>query len=152
MLLTLDRPTATALICRGTMRLLAALDLVPLPEVPLPCGRRLDLLALGGAGELVAVEVKSCAADFTADAKWPEYLAWSDRFFFAVAPDFPLALLPPGEGLILADRYGAELVRPALPRPLAPARRRALQLRFARLAAARLQCLADPAAGYDALP
>lgn len=130
-------------ILRGTTRLMLELDLTSLPEFSLANGRRVDLMALGRDGRFVAVEIKSCRADFMADQKWPDYLAYADRFFFAVAPDFPIAILPPDEGLILADRYEATLIRPARERPLPPARRRALTLRFARTAAFRLQGLAD---------
>ena len=137
---------AAADILRGTMRLMLELDLTPLPEFNLANGRRVDLMALGGDGRFVAVEVKSCRSDFMADRKWPDYLPYADRFYFAVAPDFPYDILPPEEGLILADRYAATLIRPARERALPPSRRRALTLRFARTAAFRLQGLADPPA------
>ncbi|MEM0943885.1 MAG: MmcB family DNA repair protein, partial [Pseudomonadota bacterium] len=84
------------------------------------------------------VEVKSSRADFQADGKWPGYLSWCDRFFFAVPAAFPEALLPQDQGLIRADAYGAEVVRPAPLDRLAAARRKAITLRFARLAAERL--------------
>jgi hypothetical protein len=135
---------AAADILRGTMRLLLDLDLTALPEFTLASGRRVDLMALGRNGLLAAVEVKSSRADFLADQKWPDYLAYADRFYFAVGPEFPVGLLPPEEGVIVADRYAASLVRPARERPVAPARRRALLLQFARTAALRLQAVADP--------
>ena len=137
---------AAAEIVRGTMRLLLDLDLTSLPEFTLATGRRVDLMALGRDGRLVAIEVKSCRADFMTDRKWQEYLGFADQFFFAVGPEFPVALLPPDEGLIVADRYAATLVRPPRARAVAAARRRALLLRFARTAALRLQGAADPAA------
>lgn len=133
-------------IVRGTMRLLLDLNLASLPEFTLATGRRVDLMALGRDGRLVAVEVKSCRTDFLTDRKWQDYLGYADQFFFAVAPDFPVELLPAEEGLILADRYAAEVIRPARPRSVAAARRRALQLRFARTAALRLQGESDPSA------
>jgi hypothetical protein len=136
-------------IRRGTMRLLLDLGLAPLAEVALPNGRRADLVALGPRAELVLVEVKSCREDYLSDQKWPDYLAFADRFYFAVAPDFPLQLLPAAEGLILADRWQGEIVRPAIDRPLDPARRRSLLLRFARLAALRAHALVDPQAALD---
>lgn len=137
-------PRAAEDIRRGTMRLLAALGLAPLAEVPLPDGRRLDVLALAPEGSFWAVEIKSVPADFRADRKWPEYRRFADRFFFAVGPDFPLDLLPADTGLVVADGFAATLVREAPLEPLPPARRRALLLRFARLAAGRLLRLADP--------
>lgn len=126
------------------MRLLAALGLQPLTEVTLPSGRRLDLLALAADGGFWAVEIKSGLTDFRADGKWPDYLPFADRFFFAVGPGFPLDRLPAEEGVILADRYEGVVVREGPLRPLPPARRRSLLLRFARLAAARAHGLEDP--------
>lgn len=136
----------TADILRGTMRLLLDLGFSSLPEFTLRTGRRIDLMALAPDGRFAAIEVKSSRADYLSDRKWPEYLAYADRFYFAVAPDFPLDILPEGEGLIVADRYAASLVRPACERAVAPGRRRALLLRYARTAALRLQGAADPAA------
>lgn len=138
--------TVAADILRGTMRLLLDMGMSSLPELTLATGRRIDLMGLGSDGQLVAVEIKSSRADFLADGKWPDYLAFADRFYFAVAPDFPLSLLPGTEGLIVADRYAATILRPAVERPLPAARRRALVLRFARTAALRLQGVEDPGA------
>jgi hypothetical protein len=133
-------------IRRGTMRLLLGLDMAALAEVTLPNGRRADLLALAPGGELTLVEIKSSREDFLADRKWAEYLEFADLFYFAVAPGFPLALLPDEEGVILADRFAGAVHRPARLRPVVPARRRSLLLRFARLGALRLHGLADPEA------
>ncbi|MGP1275993.1 MAG: MmcB family DNA repair protein, partial [Caulobacterales bacterium] len=86
-------------LMRGAARVLASFGLAAIPEFSLPCGRRADLMALGPKGELVIVEVKSGAADFRADGKWPEYFDWCDRYFFAVSERFPRALLPEHTGL-----------------------------------------------------
>lgn len=139
-------------IARGTSRTLAVYGLRAIPELVLPNGRRADLLALSEAGEVWIVEIKSSLEDFRADAKWPEYRDFSDRLFFAVAPDFPREVLPEETGLIIADRYGGEIVREASEHRLAAARRRALLLRFARVAAGRLMTLADPERALEALP
>lgn len=112
-------------------------------ELPLADGRRADLCGVGEKGEIVIVEVKSCPADFLADRKWPEYRAWCDRFYFAVDPDFPLECLPEDVGIVVADGFDGEIVRIAPEHPLAPARRRALLLRFARIAAVRLARLVE---------
>ncbi len=133
-------------ILRGVARALRAADQAVLPEVPLANGRRADLLALDRSGLITLVEIKSCRADFRADRKWQHYLEYCDRFYFAVAAGFPQDLLPPDEGLILADRFAGEIVREARPRPLAAARRKAMLIRFARAAAGRLQLLLDPPA------
>lgn len=140
-----ERPADAARIARGVARLLAAADQAVVAELPLADGRRADLVALGRDGRISIVEVKSCRADFVADRKWPQYLAYCDFFYFAVAPDFPLAFLPPEEGLILADGFAAEFVREPALRPLPAARRKAMLIRLARVAGGRLQALLDPA-------
>lgn len=133
-------------LSRGVTRGLAQRGFRALAEVPLADGRRADLLALGHDGTLVIVEIKSSVADFRADRKWPDYLQWCDRLYFAVPEGFPLELIPGECGLIQADAFGAAILREAAERRLAAARRRALHLRFARLAASRLQRLLDPGA------
>lgn len=52
--------------------------------------------------------------------------------------------MPDRCGLIVGDRYGAEVVREAALHPLAPARRKAELLRVARLAMRRMMIAADP--------
>jgi hypothetical protein len=132
-----SRPETTEAVTRGTARLLSALGYAPLLEAPLPNGRRADILALGPKGDLLIVEVKSSIEDYRTDAKWPEYQPYCDSFSFAVGPDFPREVLPAGPGLICADAYGGAVLVPAPVVPLAPARRKALTLSFARLAAFR---------------
>jgi hypothetical protein len=131
------RPDVTSAVTRGVARLLLALDWPPLFEVGLPNGRRADLMALSRKGELIIVEVKSSLEDYRTDGKWPEYAPWCDRFYFAVAPEFPRHILPPEPGLIVADAFDGAVVREPPATPLAPARRRALILSFGRLAALR---------------
>lgn len=133
----IPRPEVTEAVTRGAARLMAALNYAPLLEVPLPNGRRADLMALGPKGEIVIVEVKSGVEDFRTDRKWAEYQPFCDAFYFAVAPEFPQAVLPNGPGLIVADGFGAAVVLDAPLSPLAPARRKALTLAFARQAALR---------------
>jgi hypothetical protein len=135
------------LLARGVCRHLRERDFAALTEfVPAP-GLRVDVIALGPKGEVWIVECKSCRADFTVDRKWQGYLAWCDRFFWAVDEDFPDEILPPEAGLIRADAYGAETLRLPEATPLAAARRRTLVQRFARVAAARLGQLVDPGPG-----
>ena len=134
---------------RGVCRALVQSGFVTVEElVPSP-GLRVDVMALGPKGEVWIVECKSSRADFRADRKWQGYLEWCDRFFWAVEPDFPTDLLPEGHGLLLADAYGAEIVRMPAPTPLAPARRKALVQTFARHAALRLQALRDPGLSFS---
>jgi len=132
---------------RGAMRLLHALGHGALAEFPLKSGRRADILSLGQQGEIWIVEVKSGIPDFRSDHKWQDYLEWCDRFFFAVGPDFPVDVLPPFAGLLIADEYHGLLVREPEPTRLVGSRRKALTLRFAHLAARRLSGREDPIAG-----
>ena len=134
---TVSRPETTATVTRGAARLLSALGYAPLAEVTLPNGRRADLMALGPKGEIFIVEVKSGIEDFRVDVKWPEYRPYCDAFAFAVAPEFPREILPEEPGLIVADGFGGAILREAPLEVLAGARRRALTLAFARLAALR---------------
>ncbi len=143
------RQSATALaVARGTARCLHALGYSVVSELPLPSGRRADLVALGGDGEIMIVEIKSSVADFRADQKWMEYRLHCDRLFFATIVDVPSEIFPADAGLILADAFGASIVCEAPEHRLPPARRRAVMLRFAHAAALRLQALADPQGPY----
>jgi hypothetical protein len=140
-------PAPGVLIARGVCRMLLDLGFSPLTEVPTRSGRRMDVCALGPAGEIWCVEVKSCRADFQSDGKWPDYLDWCDRLYFAVPQGFPDELLPAGHGLIRADAWGGEVLRHGAEARLVPARRRAVTLRFARLAADRIARAALPPPG-----
>jgi hypothetical protein len=136
-LVSASRPETTAQVTRGAARLLSALGYAPLSEVTLPNGRRADLMALGPKGQIFIVEVKSSLEDFRTDQKWWEYQPYCDAFAFAVGPEFPRDILPDEPGLIVADAFGGAVLREAPLAPLAGARRKALTLAFARLAAVR---------------
>jgi len=131
-------------LARGVCRGLAERGFACLTEMAMKDGLRMDVCALSRTGEIWCVEVKSSRADFLSDAKWHGYRAWCDRFLLAVPDGFPDAILPAEAGLVRADAWGAEILREAPLRPLAPARRKALTIGFARLAAERLQRLANP--------
>ena len=137
-ILTLSRPETTSLVTRGAARLIAAMGFSPLLEVGLPNGRRADVMALGPRGEIAICEVKSGLEDYRVDRKWGEYLPFCDAFYFAVAPEFPQDVLPPEPGLIVADGFGGAVIRPPPHTPLVGARRKALTIAFARLAAGRV--------------
>ena len=139
------RQSATALaVARGTTRLLHSLGLSVVTELPLPSGRRADLVALGGDGEVLIIEIKSSVADFRADQKWMEYRLHCDRLFFATVVEVPREIFPRDAGLIVADAFGASIVCKAPEHRLVAARRRNVMLRFAHAAALRLQTLVDP--------
>jgi hypothetical protein len=151
-----DLPMAAQDVARGVTRLFFRADMFAICEAPLPNGRRADMLAIDAKGQLTIVEIKVSRADLMGDGKWGDYLDYCDFFYWAVPAGFALEPFegdshgPDCAGLIVADRYDAEIVREAPCRPLAAARRKAETLRFARRAARRLAGDLDPGlAGLD---
>jgi hypothetical protein len=147
-----DESPIAAEVARGVTRLFCRQDLFAICEMPLPNGRRADLMAIDARGGLTIVEIKVARADLLGDGKWLDYLDYCDRFYWAVPPTLARLLdeeryLPGEAGLIVADRYDAAIVRDAAHRPLAAARRKAEVLRFARRAARRLSAQIDPSRG-----
>ena len=147
-----DLPPIAGEVARGVTRLLCRRDLFSICEMPLPNGRRADLMAIDAKGGLTIVEIKVAKADLVGDAKWRDYLDYCDRFYWAVPASLARLLeherfLPGEAGLIVADRYDAAVLREAVERALAPARRKAEVLRFARRAARRLSAQIDPTLG-----
>jgi hypothetical protein len=139
------RQSETALaIARGTARLLRSLGFSCVSELPLPSGRRADLVALNERGEVWIVEIKSSLDDLRADQKWEDYRQHCDRLFFAFTQDLPCEIFPKETGLIVADAYGAHLHCEAPEHRLPAATRKVMLLRFALAAAQRLNRLADP--------
>ncbi len=132
---------AAAQIARGVLRLLSHHDYASVTEMTLANHRRADIAAVGADGKVIIVEIKSSVADFRSDQKWPEYRPFCDRFYFAVGHDFPQNIIPLDTGLIIADAFGGVILREPAETKLAAARRKALTLRFARLAATRLCAL-----------
>lgn len=140
--LVFSRPETTLSVTRGAGRVMVDLGYAPLLEVCLPNGRRADVMAIGPRGDIVICEVKSGLEDYRVDRKWGEYAPYCDAFYFAIAPEFPSDVLPDHPGLIVADGFGGSVVRDAPLTPLAPARRKALTIAFARLGA--MRTLRDP--------
>src|SRR5580698_1050232 len=131
--------TSTAAeVARGVFRLLLQEGYSPILEFTLPNGRRLDVAALGPGGELLGVEIKVALADLRGDAKWPDYLDYCDLFYFAIPPDFPPEHVPHQTGLIVADRFGGDVIKEAEAQSLHASRRKAVTISFARCAAERL--------------
>jgi hypothetical protein len=139
------RQSQTALaVARGTTRLLHALGYSVVAELPLPSGRRADLVALGRDGEIWIIEIKSSIADFRADQKWTDYRLHCDKLFFATTLAVPCEIFPEDAGLIVADAFGAAITCEAPEHRLHAATRKCMLLAFARAAAIRLSALADP--------
>ena len=147
-----DSPPIAAEVARGVTRLFCRQDLYAICEMPLPNGRRADMMAIDAKGGLTIVEIKVAKADLVGDGKWLDYLDYCDRFYWAVPPALAAIcegdrFLPGAAGLIVADRYDAVIAREAAHRPLSPARRKAELLHFARRAARRLAAQIDPTLG-----
>lgn len=142
-------------VARGVTRMLVRHDYLAIGEVSLDGGRRADLMAVDARGQIIIVEIKVSRADLLGDAKWTDYLAHCDRYFWAVPAGFdvsPLdgpAFLPERTGVIVADRYDASILREAHVHPLAAAQRKRITLGFARRAARRLIHAIDPDAVAD---
>ena len=146
--LPLDAPLQPGqILARGVVRHLRQHDFAALEEFVPERGKRIDVMGLGPKSELWVVECKSSRADFASDLKWQGYLPFADRFFWAVDCAFPAEILPEATGLIVADGFGAEIVRMPEPTPVAAARRRKMVHRFARTAAQRLMWTRDPMLG-----
>ena len=131
-------------IRRGVCRRLRAEGLALIPEVTLRSGRRADLVALGSDGTITIVEIKSSIEDYRADGKWQDYCLHADHFYFATGPHVPTVIFPTEVGLIVADSYGAEILRPSACSKLSAARRKEMLIRIARAGAYRLHDLEDP--------
>ena len=125
-------------------------DIWCLAEMPLRSGRRADLMGVDARGHIVIVEIKVSRADLLGDAKWPDYLDYCDRFYWGLAPELDRACMegeafrPEACGLIVADGYDAEILRPAPLLPLAAARRKAEIERLARASLRRQVVSGDP--------
>ncbi len=131
-------------IRRGVCRRLRAENMALIPEVTLRSGRRADLVALGADGAITIVEIKSSIKDFRADSKWQDYCLHADHFYFATGPHVPAEIFPVEAGLIIADPYGAEILRPSGCVKLPAATRKEMLIRIARTGAHRLHDLEDP--------
>jgi len=131
-------------ITRGVCRHLRNRRYSPLTEVKLTSRRRVDVMGLDRKGNFAIVEVKSSVRDFQTDKKWPDYLAFCDRFYFAVANGFPVELLPDTCGIMIADPYEAVVLRDAPLEKMNAARRKTQIVHFASTAADRLHRVNDP--------
>lgn len=137
-------------VARGIARLFARNDIWCVPEMPLKGGRRADLMGIDARGSVIIVEIKVSRADLLGDAKWPDYLDHCDRFYWGLAAHLDRAVMETGAfrpetcGIIVADGYDAEILRPAPLLPLAAARRKVEVERLARAALRRLTIAGDP--------
>ena len=77
----MSRTTIAADVARGVTRLLCRHDQFAVCEMPLPNGRRADLMAIDARGALAIIEIKVSQADLIGDCKWRDYREYCDRFF-----------------------------------------------------------------------
>lgn len=139
------RQSETALaVQRGVCRLLRQHGFATVTEFTLATGRRADVFGINDSGLVWIIEIKSSLEDFRADQKWPEYRDYCDRFSFAIPLALEPSIIPAEAGLVVADQYGAEIIRSTTDHPLHASRRRAVTLQFGRVAAQRLHGLYDP--------
>ena len=137
-------------VARGILRLLGRNDTWCLPEMPLRNNRRADLMGVDPKGRVIIVEIKVSRADLLGDNKWTDYLDFCDRFYWGLPPELDRGPLetddyrPDSCGIIVADGYDAEIIRPAPSHPLAAARRKVEVERLARTAMRRQLVAADP--------
>ena len=135
---------------RGISRLFARNDIWCISEMPLRNNRRADLMGIDPKGRIVIVEIKVSRADLLGDGKWPDYLDFCDRFYWGLPPELDRGPLdtedykPDCCGVIVADAYDAEILRPAPSHPLAAARRKVEVERLARAALRRHAFCGDP--------
>jgi NAD(P)-dependent dehydrogenase (short-subunit alcohol dehydrogenase family) len=113
-------------VARGTRRMLRRLNFSTITELPLLSGRRADIVALAMDGTIFIVEIKSSIEDFRADIKWRDYRTHCDRLFFAIPETVPSEIMPEEAGLILADAYGAVILRESPEHRMAAAARRSI--------------------------
>ena len=144
------RQSETALMVqKGVCRLLREAGFATLTEFTLASGRRADIIAVNAAGSIWIVEIKSCREDFRCDLKWPDYRDYCDRLFFAIPLDLDHEIIPDTTGLIVADNWGADILRSPEETPLHASRRKVLTLAIARAAALRLHGLYDPLPAFS---
>jgi hypothetical protein len=125
------------MVRRGVMLMLMEQGFALVPEITLKTGRRADLVALSPKGDLWIIEIKSSLEDLRADTKWGEYRDFCDQFYFATHAGVAQSHFPAETGFMVSDAYGAAILSPSPEHRLAAAARKALTLRFARLAASR---------------
>ena len=124
-------------MARGVSRLLLERGFSPLLEFTLPTGRRLDVAAISEAGEITAVEIKVSLADFARTKNGRNISTIATAIISRCRRISGRDACRPSTGLIVADRFGAAIVREAPHAPIAAARRKSLLIRFARTAAER---------------
>ena len=110
-----------------------------LREFKLRVKRRVDLITLNDEGLITIIEIKSSVSDFRSDKKWNEYIDWADQFYFGVAQNFPIDILPKEHGIITTDGFDTYEARKSPVKKLNGSRRNTLVRKLARASMRRVE-------------
>ena len=110
-----------------------------LREFKLRVKRRVDLITLNDEGLITIIEIKSSVSDFRSDKKWNEYIDWADQFYFGVAQNFPIDILPKEHGIIKTDGFDTYEARKSPVKKLNGSRRNTLVRKLARASMRRVE-------------
>ena len=110
-----------------------------LREFRLKVRRRVDLITMTDKGWITIIEIKSSPEDFCSDKKWGEYIDWADQFYFGVADNFPIDILPKQHGIIITDGFDCYETRPSPLNMLNGSRRNTLVRNMAKASMRRIE-------------
>ena len=110
-----------------------------LREFKLKNRRRVDLVITNDKGWIIIIEIKSSPKDFLSDKKWREYIDWADQFYFGVAHNFPIGILPKEHGIITTDGFDVYQAQPSPVQKLNGSRRNNLIRKMAKASMRRIE-------------
>ena len=110
-----------------------------LREFKLKNRRRVDLVTINDKGWITIIEIKSSPEDFLSDKKWSEYIDWADQFYFGVAHNFPISILPKEHGIITTDGFDVYQAQPSPIHKLNGSRRNNLICKMAKASMRRIE-------------
>ena len=110
-----------------------------LREFKLKNRRRVDLVTINDKGWIIIIEIKSSPKDFLSDKKWREYIDWADQFYFGVAHNFPIGILPKEHGIIITDGFDVYQAQPSPVQKLNGSRRNNLIRKMAKASMRRIE-------------
>ena len=110
-----------------------------LREFKLKNRRRVDLVTINEKGWIIIIEIKSSPEDFLSDKKWGEYIDWADQFYFGVAHNFPISILPKEHGIITTDGFDVYQAQPSPIHKLNGSRRNNLICKMAKASMRRIE-------------
>ena len=110
-----------------------------LREFKLKNRRRVDLVTINDKGWIIIIEIKSSPEDFLSDKKWGEYIDWADQFYFGVAHNFPISILPKEHGIITTDGFDVYQAQPSPIHKLNGSRRNNLICKMAKASMRRIE-------------